>query len=82
MFTVHTGAETGNYSRAETGNYSRAETICGNMVYEKYIFFFESNLMYYDLWSLYLQVRELFKGGNYLRKYGMRFTSYLNSSYL
>ena len=29
--------------------------------------FFEFNLMYCDLWSQYIQVRKLFKGGNYSR---------------
>ena len=33
--------------------------------------FFESNLMYCDLSSQYIQVRKLFKGVNYSRKYGM-----------
>ena len=35
------------------------------------LFFFEFNLMYCDLWTQYIQVRKLFKGGNYLRKYGI-----------
>ena len=35
------------------------------------LFFFEFNLKYCDLWSQYIQVRKLFKGGNYLRKYGI-----------
>ena len=30
-------------------------------------------LMYCDLWTQYIQVRKLFKGGNYSRKYGMHF---------
>ena len=34
------------------------------------LFFFEFNLMYCDLWQQYIQVRKLFKGGNYSRKYG------------
>ena len=29
--------------------------------------------MYCDLWLQYIQVRKLFKGGNYLRKYGIIF---------
>ncbi len=28
--------------------------------------------MYCDLWPQYIQVRKLFKGGNYSRKYGIR----------
>ena len=31
------------------------------------LFFFEFNLMYCDLWLQYIQVRKLFKGGNYSR---------------
>ena len=31
------------------------------------LFFFEFNLMYSDLWSQFIQVRKLFKGGNYSR---------------
>jgi hypothetical protein len=34
-------------------------------------FFFEFGLMYCDLWLQYIQVRKLFKGGNYSRKYGI-----------
>ena len=30
--------------------------------------------MYYDLWPQYIQVRKLFKGGNYSRKYGIHFS--------
>ena len=29
------------------------------------LFVFESNLMYCDLWLQHIQVRKLFKGGNY-----------------
>ena len=35
------------------------------------LFFFESKLMYCDRLSQYIQVRKLFKGGNYSRKYGV-----------
>ena len=35
------------------------------------LFFFDFDLMYWDLWSHYIKVRKLFKGGNYSRKYGM-----------
>ena len=31
------------------------------------LFFFEFNLMYCDLWTQYIQVRKIFKGGNYSR---------------
>ena len=37
------------------------------------LFFFEFNLMYCDLWQQYIQVRKLFKGGNYSRKYDSLF---------
>ena len=41
-----------------------ANSFCGKL------FFFEFGLMYCDLWSQYIKVRKLFKGINYLRKYG------------
>ena len=36
------------------------------------LFLFEFYLMYCDLCSQYIQVRKLFKGGNYMRKYGIQ----------
>ena len=41
--------------------------------FPRQLFFFQFNLMYCDLWLQYIQVQKLFKGGNYLRKYGMYF---------
>ena len=34
--------------------------------------------MYYDLWSQHIKVRKLFKGGNYLRKYGIYYNRSIN----
>ena len=57
------------HSTYRCGNYSRAETIRGNTVFVKKFLFFYFCLMYCDLCSQYINVRKLFKGGNYMRKY-------------
>ena len=36
-------------------------------IFPRKLFFLDFNLMYCDLWSHYIQVQKLFKGGNYSR---------------
>ena len=50
----------GNYMRKYSIPYFRKQ-------FPRKLFFFEFNLMYCDLWLQYIQVRKLFKGGNYSR---------------
>ena len=42
-------------------------TPCFRKQFPRKLFFFEFNLVYCDLWLQYIQVRKLFKGGNYSR---------------
>ena len=60
------------YSTYRCRNYSREDTIQGRKNIRRYTVFhlapnFEFYLMYCDLWLQYIQVRKLFKGGNYSR---------------